>query len=201
MLVHPLQKENPLLRHVHHVKFDIVAEAKDMLCDYLCGASATVAVLYISLKYHVLKPQYLEMRMREMGDGYKVRILLCRCDMDECTDTLLALNKLAFTRNFTLILAWSNEEAARYLESFHIYEGKSAASIQEKVENEYMPLAVKAFTTIKPINRTDVSTLLNNFGSIADICQAEENQLVLCPGLGDKKVRRLYDVLHTPFNA
>ena len=71
--------------------------------------------------------------------------------------------------------------------------------IQEKVENEFMPLMVKTLTSIKSVNRTDVSTLLNAFGSLADVCEADEQRLLLCPGIGDKKVKRLHDVLHASF--
>ena len=215
MLVHPKQQGNPILKHIHHIKYTFNPEIK---CDYRCGSCGTIAILFISAAFHVLHGTYLEMRMREVEEGFKVRLVLCLVDNDECADTMLELNKLCFIREFTLLVATSKEEAARYLESFHIYEGKSSilvvaafvkyiintgkstASIQEKVENEFMPIMVKALTSVKSINRTDVSTLLTTFGSFADICAAEENKLVLCPGIGDKKVKRLHDVLHTSFS-
>jgi DNA excision repair protein ERCC-1 len=54
-------------------------------------------------------------------------------------------------------------------------------------------------TNVRSVNKTDVVTLLEVFGSFGGICQADEQQLVLCPGLGDKKVKRLYQALHEPF--
>ena len=42
-------------------------------------------------------------------------------------------------------------------------------------------------------------TLLEAFGTLSGICQADEQQLLLCPGIGDKKVKRLYQALHEPF--
>lgn len=86
-----------------------------------------------------------------------------------------------------------------YIDIYYTPLGRSSASIQEKVENEFMPYMVKALTCIKPINRTDVSTLLSTFGSLSGVCAATEEQLGSCPGLGDRKVRKLIDVLHVSF--
>ena len=33
------------------------------------------------------------------------------------------------------------------------------------------------------------------------ICSAKEQELILVPGLGDKKVKRLYQALHEPFRT
>ena len=191
------QEKNPLLKYIHHVKYTL---SNELLCDYILGnSSMCIGVLYVSLNYHILYPQYLACRMRELGEGYKVRLVLCYVNMEECEETILELNKLCFQNRYTLILAWSLEEAARYIESFHIYEGRSASHIQEKVENEFMPLMVKALTSVQGVNRSDVSTLLLSFGSLEDISQASELQLLLCPGIGYKKAKRLHSVLHTNF--
>lgn len=69
--------------------------------------------------------------MREVGEGYKTRLVLCHVDVEECGDTINELNKLCFVHSFTLILAWSNEELARYLESLHIYEGDLVLSLAD----------------------------------------------------------------------
>lgn len=113
--------------------------------------------------------------------------------------TLQELNKIAFACDFTLILAWSNAECARYLETFKAYEGKSATAIQEKVETEFLPKLTSVLTNIRSVNKTDVVTLMDVFGSFGSICRATEQELVLCPGIGDKKVKRLHRALHEPF--
>jgi hypothetical protein len=43
--------------------------------------------------------------------------------------------RVSVSLDFTLILAWSSEEAGRYLETFKSYENKSADLISEKVGN------------------------------------------------------------------
>lgn len=40
---------------------------------------------------------------------------------------------------------------------------------------------------------------MESFSTLKNICEADEATLHLCPGLGDKKVRKLYQALHQPF--
>ena len=135
-----------------------------------------------------------------MGRNFRLRVLLVFVDDENNQTTLQELNKIAFACDFTLILAWSNAECARYIETFKAYEGKSAVSIQEKVETEFLPKLTSVLTNnIRSVNKTDVVTLLSMFGSFSGICQASEEELVQCPGIGDKKVKRLFRTLHEPF--
>lgn len=41
----------------------------------------------------------------------------------------------------------------------------------------------------------------NDNDKLSGICAAKEQELVLAPGLGDKKVKRLYQTLHEPFKS
>lgn len=59
MLVHPLQEGNKLLGHIRHIKHSFNDQ---ITSDYICGNSGTVGVLFISIRFHVLKPKYLEAR-------------------------------------------------------------------------------------------------------------------------------------------
>ena len=145
--------------------------------------------------------QHVLRRMDDVGSLFKLRVLLVLVDDEHNLPALQELNKIAFSNNYTLILAWSNLECARYLETFKFYDGKSSSSIhiQERVETEFLPKMTQVLTNIRSINKTDVITLMDAFGTFRNICNADEHQLVLCPGLGEKKVKRLYQALHEPF--
>lgn len=143
--------------------------------------------------------QHISKRIQEVGRNFRLRILLVFVDDESNLATLQELNKIAFACDFTLILAWSNAECARYLETFKAYEGKSATAIQEKVETEFLPKLTSVLTNIRSVNKTDVITLMDVFGSFGSICRASEQELALCPGIGDKKVKRLHRALHEPF--
>jgi NAD-dependent DNA ligase len=136
-----------------------------------------------------------------VGRNYRSRILLVLVDDETLLTSLQDLNRIAFSTNFTLICTWSNIECARYLETFKSYENKSSSSIQSKEETEFIPRLNKVLTNVRSINKSDVTTLLDVFGNLSNICNAEEQQLVLCPGLGEKKVKRLFQALHEPFIA
>lgn len=109
------------------------------------------------------------------------------------------LNRIAFISNFTLIYTWSNQEAARYLETWKAFEQKSSVSIQAKEETEFLPRLSRVLTSVRSVNKTDVTTLLDVFGNFTNICHAEDQQLILCPGMGEKKVKRLFQALHVSF--
>lgn len=112
---------------------------------------------------------------------------------------LQELNRIAFMHEYTLIQAWSNIECARYIETFKAYEGKSAASIQERVESEFLPKVTGILTTVRSVNRTDAVTLLDMFGCLRGISRASQEELLQCPGVGDKKGQRIYEAFHEPF--
>ena len=193
ILVNKCQEGNPLLRFFINVPY---AFAHDVIPDY---ASSTCCAVFLSLKYHMLHPNYASLRIQKVGKAYRLRVLLLLVDDENNLNSLTTLNKLCFVSEFTLVLAWSNEECARYLETLKLFEGKAADSIKEKVETDFMSTFQKAMTSVRSVNKTDSITLLDTFGSFSGICAATEQQLILCPGLGEKKVKRLYQALHEPF--
>jgi DNA excision repair protein ERCC-1 len=99
------------------------------------------------------------------------------------------------------VLAWSFAECARYIESLAYYEGKPSTSIQEKQETEFLPRLQKCLLNVRSVQKPDVQTLLDNFGSFKQICTASEQQLLLCPGFGEKKAKRLHQIMNFPLNS
>jgi DNA excision repair protein ERCC-1 len=189
------QEGNPVLRMMKNVQR--VCQA-DIAPDFILGQST--CALFISVKYHMLHPNYLYSRIRELGRSYTLRVVICLVDTDDNVRSLGELNKICFTNDLTLLLAWSQEEAARYLETLKVYEKKGTKSIQKRQESEFLPAITKALTDgVRSVNKTDVVTLLDAFDNLKGICNASEQQLLLCPGFGDTKVRALHAALHTSF--
>jgi DNA excision repair protein ERCC-1 len=92
-------------------------------------------------------------------------------------------------------------ECARYIESICQYEGRPSTVIQEKLETEFLPRVTKTLLNVRSLNKTDVSMLLDNFGNFQNICTASMQQLALCPGFGEKKVKRLHQIMNFPLNS
>ena len=122
-------------------------------------------------------------------------------DVDDNSNVLLFLNRLAVVHNFSLILAWSEEEAARYLETYKAFDGKDASSIQKREQTNFVDQVADFLSTVRSVNKTDSAQLLAQFSSVKQIVAASEDELSLCPGLGEKKVKRLWDAFRKPFSS
>ncbi|GBG24030.1 DNA excision repair protein ERCC-1 [Hondaea fermentalgiana] len=193
ILVGLRQKKNPVLDLVENVPWKFV----DMAPDFILGEST--CALYLSMRYHLLHPDYLYSRISELKRDFKLRLVFCVVDIQNCQTPLMMLTSLASANEFTVILCWSQQECARYLETFKLYERKAPKAIQERVESGYMPKLEDALTVIRSVNRTDVKVLSTNFGSLRNIMSASMEEMSLCQGIGDKKLRRLYATFNEPF--
>ncbi|KAF9560776.1 Excision repair cross-complementation group 1 [Mortierella alpina] len=109
------------------------------------------------------------------------------------------LTRIAMVNELTVICAWSNEEAARYIETFKAYENKAPDAIKERIDNDYLSKLTDSLTQIQSINKTDVVTLSSTFGSLKNIMNASVDELGLLPGFGERKVVRLLEAFDQPF--
>ncbi|XP_061244646.1 DNA excision repair protein ERCC-1 isoform X1 [Bos javanicus] len=193
IIVSPRQRGNPVLRFVRNVPW----EFGDVLPDYVLGQST--CALFLSLRYHNLHPDYIHQRLQSLGKSYALRVLLVQVDVKDPQQALKELAKMCILADCTLILAWSPEEAGRYLETYKAYEQKPADLLMEKLEQDFVSRVTECLTTVKSVNKTDSQTLLTTFGSLEQLIAASREDLSLCPGLGPQKARRLFDVFHEPF--
>jgi DNA excision repair protein ERCC-1 len=188
------QRGNGVLKYIRNVPYAF----SKMVPDYIM--SATSCALFLSIKYHQLYPCYILRRLSELRTDFTLRILLVHVDVRDNASALLVLNKMAVTHNLTLILAWTEEEAARYLETFKALHGKDASSIQKREQTNFADQVADFLTSAKPINKTDAGSLMTHFSKVTAIMAASKDELALCEGMGPIKVQRLWDALHKPFS-
>ncbi|KZV58350.1 DNA excision repair protein ERCC-1-like [Dorcoceras hygrometricum] len=193
ILVSHRQKGNPLLKHIRNVRWAFA----DIVCDYMLGQSS--CALYLSLRYHLLHPDYLYFRIRELQKKFKLSVVLCHVDVEDVVKPLLEVTKTALLHDCTLLCGWSLEECGRYLETIKVYENKPADLIQGQMDMDYLSRLNHALTTVRHVNKTDVVTLGSTFGSLSHVMDASMEDLARCPGIGERKVKRLYDTFHEPF--
>ena len=67
-------------------------------------------------------------------------------------------------------------------------------------EGDFQGRVADALTTVKGVNKTDATTLLTTFDSFASIVRADEEKLLLCPGMGPLKAKRLHQLFDAPFS-
>eukprot|EP00656_Telonema_subtile_P038412 TRINITY_DN4325_c0_g1_i3.p1 TRINITY_DN4325_c0_g1~~TRINITY_DN4325_c0_g1_i3.p1 ORF type:complete len:219 (-),score=50.92 TRINITY_DN4325_c0_g1_i3:149-805(-) len=159
--VNNCQKSNPVLKHIRNVKW---AFAEDLSVDFQLGKQS--CALFLSMQYHLLHPEYIDTRIRRVERHFLLRLIVCSVDVENTDEVLQGLIKLAYDNNFTLVLVWSAEEAARYLETYKAYEHKPADMIKAKVDPSYFAQLTDVLTSIRSINKTDVYTLASTFGSL-----------------------------------
>ncbi|XP_063706878.1 DNA excision repair protein ERCC-1 [Culicoides brevitarsis] len=193
VLVNPKQRGNPILKSITNVAW----EWDDIVPDYIVGS--TTCILYLSLKYHNLNPDYIHQRLKSLGKMFELRILLVQVDVKEPHNALKTLTRICLLANLTLILAWSFEEAGNIVETYKMYENKPPDMIMEKSEDDPHTRLCVALTNIKPVNKTDAMTLLANFGTLENLINSSEEKLGSVSGLGPRKVSKLFKTLNEPF--
>lgn len=187
------QKGNPILSMIKQQPW----EYGTLSADYQVGQSN--CILFLSLKYHRLHPEYIFTRFRDIKDAFLVRILLVLVDVDSNQQSLRELSKLALDHGITVVLAWSQEDCAKYLETFKAFEHKPPDALREHMDGSNMSKLTSALSQIRTVNKTDVVTLTSNFKSFHDIINAPRDQLAMLPGFGEAKVDRLTTAFDASF--
>ncbi|PAA50783.1 hypothetical protein BOX15_Mlig020298g1 [Macrostomum lignano] len=196
ILVNNRQRGNPLLPLIRSVPWEYSDLADP--ADFVLGRTA--CALFLSVRYHCLHPDYVHRRLKQLGPkDYDLRILLLLVDTQEYSDSVRELNRICLLAGSTLILAWSNEEAARYLESFKSLEKKPADSLMERSAEDWPGQLRDVLGCVRGVSRTDAACLAANFGTFEAMVGASSAELERCPGLGPKKAARLTAVFGQNF--
>nr|CAG8481045.1 11978_t:CDS:10 [Entrophospora candida] len=194
IIVNGCQRGNPILQHICNVTW----EYGECIPDYVLGQ--TTCALFLSLRYHRLHPEYIYNRIQQLKYKYLLRILLVLVDIDSHQDSIRELSKVCVINNFTVILAWSQEEAGRYLETYKSFEYKPPDMIMEKVQDDYLSRLTHCMTQIKSVNKTDVITLASSARSLKRLMSMPSDEIGLCPGIGEQKVKRIFETFNEPFS-
>lgn len=195
ILVSPRQRGNPLLTSIRSIPW----EYSDIPADYVVGL--TTCVLFLSLKYHRLHPEYIYTRIRNLQGKYNLRILLTLVDIPNHEDSIRELSKTSVVNNVTVILCWSAAEAARYIELYKSYENANFSAIRGQQSTNYADKLVEFVTVPRSLNKSDAVALVANFGSLKNAINAEPEQLSMMSGWGGVKVKRWTAAVEEPFRA
>lgn len=195
ILVSPRQKGNPILTSIRALPW----EYSDIPSDYVLGN--TTCALFLSLKYHRLHPEYIYARIRALAGKYNLRVLLTMVDIQNHEESLKELSKTSLVNNLTLILCWSAQEAARYLELYKSYEHASPTSIRAHQATSYSEKLVEFITVPRSINKTDAYGLVSAFGSVRAAVNARPEEIGGITGWGEKKVQQWCGTVREPFRV
>jgi DNA excision repair protein ERCC-1 len=196
--VNTKQTGNPALAMIRNVPWEYAPGLGPAGPDFAFGPTA--CALFLSLKYHMLHKAYLRARAGSLRKAdWRVRVLLVQVDVEDAEGPLAELASFALAHDLALLLAFTLAEVARYVETLKAYEQKGAEGIQERVEGAFLPRAQEVLTSVRAVNKTDALNLLGHFGSVGGILTASKGELGGPPGMGDTKVKRLWEAFNSPW--
>ncbi|MCP9260880.1 Katanin p60 ATPase-containing subunit A1 [Dirofilaria immitis] len=191
------QEGNPVLKYIRNVPF----EWADIKADFEAGKE--LGVLYLSLKWHKLHPNYIETRISSDDP-----ISACECGT---TSYSTRIKSFCYRTNWTLMLCYSAEEAAEYLENLYISRNRNEQSAVNAMrerkrkrlclsdDDNELHQAIKFLTVVRSLTISDAQCLIATFGNIRKIANADIDRLLLCPGLGPAKARNIHSFFRTTF--
>ena len=198
------QTGNPLLEHLTFYQMN--GKIKDV--DYVINSKCVV--LFLSLRYHKLHPEYIYNKLKKVTYNHPdtLRVLLLYVDVDDFQDTVRELNKLALFNSLTLVLGWTHEQCANYLQNLKAVEKEASKRIiqgsrtkdDEVLGNDakFLERLVESLASINSVTQRDSQSLLAEYGSLRAVAGAPGEQLQTLSGLGATKVQRLLAAFHEP---
>lgn len=75
VLVNPKQRGNPVLKSISNAPWEF---DETIIPDYVVGSTA--GILFLSLRYHILNPDYIHDRLKSLGKRFELRVLLVQVD-------------------------------------------------------------------------------------------------------------------------
>lgn len=214
ILVSKTQKGNPLLTN-SLMKSTSWSYDGTILSDYYINP--TLQILFLSLKYHKLHPEYVWQRLKKINKGAassssrndrSLRILLVVVDVEAHQELLRKLLGFCVKNDLSLVLSWSFEEAGNYIVFAKKYE-LSASRVDSVIRGikgqSYQACVTEALTTVPAINKTDTVKLLANCRSVKNIViqsssrDEEAEKLTNIQGIGTRKIESLRKVFTEPF--
>ena len=122
-------------------------------------------------------------------------------DIPNHEDSLRELAKTSLVNNVTVMLCWSAQEAARYLELYKSYEHANFSAIKGVQAEGYAERLVEFVTVPRAINKADAVSLVSTFGSLRNAVNADPEQVSGVGGWGEKKVKAWCKAVEAPFRV
>lgn len=180
-----LQRGNKLLELLSTASWHYDASVS---ADYEINFSTHI--LFLSLKFHASKPEYIHKRVNRLKPA-KLRILLVLLDTPNYNTTLKELFR---TVSLGIVLCKNYDECARYLRGFDICSRRSSEVLRRKAPT------VNSFLEAFPkISKSNSTALQDSFGSIQELFCSSERDLADVPGMGKGKAQSFVEYLKKPF--
>lgn len=162
----------------------------DASCSADYEINFSTLVLFLSLKFHAAKPEYIHRRVGKLKDA-KLRVLLVLIDTPNFNTVLQELFRSV---PITIILCRTYDECAKYIKGFDLCSKRGLEVLRNKESTTDTFLQ-----TFGKINKTDSGVLQARFGSLLELLKADERELSGIAGIGKLKAQQFRTHAHKPF--
>ncbi|CAD25852.1 ERCC1-LIKE DNA EXCISION REPAIR PROTEIN [Encephalitozoon cuniculi GB-M1] len=183
--VSPLQKGNSVLGYLSNTSWHY---DNSITPDYEINSS--VALLFLSLRFHSCKPEYIHKRISKLKP-YKTRVLLVHVDIPNYSKMI---RELFETTSLTMVLGFSVEECSRYIQGFNIAGRRSIDVIRRgSCDGEGF------LCTFPKVNKSDAQQILGDCGTLQRFFGRSSGEMERIQGLGKSKAEEIIKYLNMQF--
>lgn len=150
----------------------------------------TTSVLFLSLKFHAIKPDYIYQRINKMHLK-NLNILIVLLDVPNFN---IALRELFKNITITCIVCKTFQECAYYIKGFDKATNKSVEQIRKKSTGIDV-----FFESIFKINKTDCINLKKHFTNLQHVFRSNKKELSEIQGIGLTKSEIMLKYFKMPF--
>lgn len=139
------QEGNNVLGYLTQVRWSFY---EDLTTDY--EIENYISVLFLSLKFHTAKPEYIITRMNQLRE-YKVQILLVLIDIRNYEEYL----KEFVCFDHQVFYCFSNDEAAKYLHALDINSNRPTDLLKQKYSQNLQERKREFLSKFPQLNKND----------------------------------------------
>ncbi|KAM0681550.1 ssDNA endonuclease and repair protein rad10 [Glugoides intestinalis] len=180
-----LQRGNKLLDYLSSTSWHY-----DTFCIADYEINFSTSVLFLSLKFHSAKPEYIYNRISKLK-AVQLKVLVILIDTPNFNTIL---QELFQSVKVTIVLCKSYEECAKYIKGFDLCSRRGSEILRRKEGS------IDAFIQALPkTNKSDVSNIKKCFNTLQDLFNTNEQELENIDGIGKIKALLLIKSFKKPF--
>lgn len=180
-----VQQGNPLLSYLNNTLWHYDSNTS---ADYEINGST--AILFLSLKFHACKPEYIYKRINKIKE-FRLKIVLVLIDVPNYN---ISLRELFNMIPFAIITCRSYEECSRYLRGFDLASMRSAEALRRRETS-----VEQVLLSIPRVNKTDVSNIRKTCKTVQEVIHTPTIVLSRIPGIGPIKAQLIAEYFKMPF--
>ena len=149
-----------------------------------------VSILFLSLKFHTCKPEYIIKRIRRLKET-RLRIVLVLLDT---SNYQLPLRELYGLDTVTIVPCRSFQECALYIKGFNVAGSRARPRERRPAQGEFL-------ACFPGVAGSDAEETLGKGVSLRELICSSREELAQGPGIGDKKAKLLAEYFSKPFSS